>query len=233
MGIMPGAEISVSGLGHRYKDRSGGKLSVLDGLDLDVEPGGYVAITGPSGAGKSTLLAILGGLDAPQDGAVVVGGHDLHHMGRNQLADFRRQTVGFVFQHFGLLESLTAAENIELACTLAGIGARARRERAAELLDAVELRARADHRPAELSGGERQRVAIGRSLANRPRLVLADEPTGNLDDGSTELVIELLEALPAEHDCTLVLVTHDHRLARRAAHQFQLDGGRLQERITT
>src|SRR5206468_1698024 len=129
---------------------------------LQVDPGGYVAITGPSGAGKSTLLAVLGGLDRPQAGAVVVGDHDLHHLGRNKLADFRRRTVGFVFQHFGLLENLTAAENVELACTLAGTRPRSRRARAAELLAAVGLADRADHRPAELSGGERQRVAIGR-----------------------------------------------------------------------
>jgi ABC-type lipoprotein export system ATPase subunit len=225
---MAGAAISVSGLGHSYRGRSG-SLAVLADLDLQVEPGGYVAITGPSGAGKSTLLSILGGLDAPKAGTVVVGDHDLHHLRRNQLADYRRQTVGFVFQHFGLLESLTAAENIELACTLAGVAPKRRRARADELLHAVELHHRADHRPAELSGGERQRVAIGRALANEPRLVLADEPTGNLDDDSTELVIELLESLPAGHDCTLVLVTHDQRLARRATHRYQLEDGRLQE----
>jgi ABC-type lipoprotein export system ATPase subunit len=229
---MAGAAISVSGLGHRYRGRSG-SLTVLADLELQVEPGGYVAITGPSGAGKSTLLSILGGLDAPQAGTVVVGDHDLHHLRRNQLADYRRQTVGFVFQHFGLLESLTAAENIELACMLAGVAPKQRRARADELLRAVELGDRADHRPAALSGGERQRVAIGRALANQPRLVLADEPTGNLDDDSTELVIELLESLPAEHGCTLVLVTHDHRLARRATHRYQLDGGRLQEHVPT
>jgi ABC-type lipoprotein export system ATPase subunit len=225
---MAGAAISVSGLQHRFTGKSG-TLTVLDDLDLQVEPGGYVAITGPSGAGKSTLLSVLGGLDAPQAGAVVVGDHDLHHLSRNHLADFRRQTVGFVFQHFGLLESLTASENVELACTLAGMPARHRRARAAELLTAVGLDERADHRPAALSGGERQRVAIGRALANSPRLVLADEPTGNLDDDSTERVIELLESLPAEHGCTLVLVTHDRRLARRAGRQYHLDGGRLQE----
>jgi putative ABC transport system ATP-binding protein len=225
---MAGAAISVTGLRHSFTSRHG-TLTVLDGLDLQVEPGGYVAITGPSGAGKSTLLSVLGGLDTPQAGAVVVGDHDLHDLRRNQLADYRRQTVGFVFQHFGLLESLTAIENVELACTLAGMPARQRRARAAELLAAVGLDARADHRPVALSGGERQRVAIGRALANEPRLVLADEPTGNLDDDSTEIVVELLESLPAERGCTLVLVTHDHRLARRARQQHHLDGGRLRD----
>ncbi|MBI2704717.1 MAG: ABC transporter ATP-binding protein [Actinobacteria bacterium] len=223
---MSGASISVQGLAHRY-GRAAAALTVLDRLDIEVDGGGYVAITGASGAGKSTLLSVLGGLDAPQRGTVVIDENDLHDLSRNGLADYRRDTVGFVFQHFGLLDTLTAAENIELACSLDGMRPRARRSRARELLEAVGLLERRDHRPTALSGGERQRVAIARALANRPRLVLADEPTGNLDDGSTERVIELLESLPADHACTLVLVTHDRRLAARAQQRYELRGGRL------
>lgn len=225
---MTGAAIRVGGLSHSFASRQG-VVGVLDGLDLDVEPGGYVALMGPSGSGKSTLLAILGGLEAPQTGRVVVGGQDLRALSGDGLAAFRRQTVGFVFQHFGLLDALTAAENIALACTLAGLRSAARRRRADELLDAVGLTARATHRPPELSGGERQRVAIARSLANQPSLVLADEPTGNLDDGSTELVVQLLETLPAQHGCTLVVVTHDRAIASRASRVLLLRNGCLHQ----
>jgi ABC-type lipoprotein export system ATPase subunit len=223
---MPGAAIHVRALTHRYRSRAR-SLTVLEDLDLSAEPGEHLVVTGVSGSGKSTLLALLGGLDRPQTGSVVVGGHDLHRLSRNALADFRRETVGFVFQHFGLLDTLTAAENVELAGTLAGRRPRDRRHRAAVLLDAVGLAGRAEHRAGELSGGERQRVAVARALANEPRLVLADEPTGNLDDESSDRVVRLLEALPAEHGCTLVIVTHDHRLTERAPRHVHLDGGRV------
>jgi ABC-type lipoprotein export system ATPase subunit len=202
-------------------------LTVLDDVELDVPEGGFVAITGASGAGKSTLLCLLGALDAPQIGSVVVDGHDLSHATRNELADFRRVTVGFVFQHFGLLDTLTAAENVALACTLAGEGARNGRKRAESLLKTVGLGHRLDHPPTRLSGGERQRVAIARALANEPRLVLADEPTGNLDEDSTSRVMELLWSLPDQHECTVVLVTHDRALARQADHTYHLEHARI------
>jgi putative ABC transport system ATP-binding protein len=225
MGVMAVA-ISVRGLGHRYRTTDG-PLTVLDGLDADVEAGGYVALTGPSGSGKSTLLGLLGGLERPQTGSVVVGDTDLAQLAGDQLAAYRRSTVGFVFQHFGLLETLTAAENIELALMLARVRRGERRSRALALLDAVGLGARTSHRPLELSGGERQRVAIARALANRPQLLLADEPTGNLDEDAAVQVIELLETLPASHDCTLVLVTHNRSLALRARRRLRLLDGRL------
>ncbi|MGH9165048.1 MAG: ABC transporter ATP-binding protein [Acidimicrobiales bacterium] len=226
---MPGAAIAVRALGHRFASPSGA-LAVLDGVDLDVAAGGHVAVVGPSGAGKTTLLSVLGGLEPPQSGSVTVDGHDLAGLGSDDLADYRRTTVGFVFQHFGLLEALTAAENVELACALAGTPRRRRRERATGLLGAVGLGDRSGHRPGQLSGGERQRVALARALANQPRLVLADEPTGNLDDESAERVSALLAALPAEHGCTLVLVTHNAALAGRADTVLTLRHGRLATR---
>jgi ABC-type lipoprotein export system ATPase subunit len=216
------------GLRHRFESRSG-DVTVLDGVDLHLDAGEHAALVGASGVGKTTLLAVLGGLVSPQAGIVRVDGLDLAGLSRSELASFRRETVGFVFQHFGLLEALTAAENVELAGALAGVGSGARRRRAAELLDAVGLADRTRHRPLELSGGERQRVAIARALMNGPRLVLADEPTGNLDEGSSTLVMGVLESLPAGHGCTLVVVTHDTAIAARARRCFRLTGGRAVE----
>jgi putative ABC transport system ATP-binding protein len=203
-----GAEVRLRGVGHRY-----GAVSVLDGLDLDVPAGGY--------------LALIGGLERPQSGSVVVGGRDLGSLAGDGLAEFRRRTIGFVFQHFGLLDTLTAFENVELAMALDGIGRAERRARAGDLLDAVRLGERSSHRPAALSGGERQRVAIARALANRPRLILADEPTGNLDVPAAQAVLDLLAALRTERGCTLVVVTHNPEVARRADVVCELADGRL------
>ena len=223
---MAAAAISVRGLGHVFRTPSG-ELTVLDRLDLEVAAGEHVALVGPSGSGKSTLLSLLGGLEPAQTGEVRVGGHDLRTTHGDELASFRRRTVGFVFQHFGLLDALTARENVELAATLAGRTARERRSRADELLDSVGLADRSDHRPGQLSGGERQRVALARALANRPRLVLADEPTGNLDAASGAVVGQILAALPSDHDCTVVVVTHDIQLANPADRQLGFVDGRL------
>ena len=220
-----GVAITLRGLSHTYRTADG-PLTVLGGLDLDVPDGGYAAVTGPSGAGKTTLLSLLGGLEQPQRGRIDVGGQDLTALGGDGLAAYRRATVGFVFQHFGLLETLTAAQNVELAGTLAGATPAQRRARALELLDAVGLSERAGHRPSRLSGGERQRVAIARSLVNRPKLLLADEPTGNLDEDAATMVIQLLEDVRRQHGCTLVLVTHNRELAARAEQRVALDRGR-------
>ncbi|HEX3621260.1 MAG TPA: ABC transporter ATP-binding protein [Acidimicrobiales bacterium] len=220
-----GVAITLRGLSHTYRTADG-PLTVLGGLDLDVPDGGYAAITGPSGAGKTTLLALLGGLEQPQSGTIEVGGQDLTSLGGDGLAAYRRATVGFVFQHFGLLETLTASQNVELAGTLAGTSAAERRTRALELLGAVGLSERAGHRPSRLSGGERQRVAIARALVNEPRLLLADEPTGNLDEEAAAMVIELLEKVRADHGCTLVLVTHNRELSQRADQRIPLERGR-------
>ncbi len=188
---------------------------------------GYCTLAGPSGAGKSTLLSLIGGLEPVQAGNLRIDDLDISTLRRDDLAAYRRSTVGFVFQHFGLLDTLTALENVELAATLAGTRRRTRRRHALELLEAVGLGDRADHRPPWLSGGERQRVAIARSLMNRPRLVLADEPTGNLDEASAIRVIELLEDLHRSWGFTLVVVTHNRTLAARGSMRVRLDRGSL------
>ncbi len=216
----------IEGLRHTFATKQG-PLTVLDGLSGELEPGAYASLVGPSGAGKSTLLSLLGGLEPPQTGTVEVDGHRLGGLSSDQLAAFRSRTVGFVFQHFGLLDMLTAAENLEVALTITATPRGRRRRLALQLLDAVGLGPRADHRPLELSGGERQRVAIARALVNEPSLILADEPTGNLDDDSTELVIDLLESLPRDRGCTLVVVTHDRAIAARAPIRLRLNQGHL------
>jgi len=216
----------VRDLTYRYRTAAG-PLTVLDAVSFDVPQGGYVALTGPSGAGKTTLLSLLGGLDSIQEGRVRVDDTDLTQLRADDLAAYRRTTVGFVFQHFGLLDTHTAAENIELALTLAGTPRRQRRDTASGLLEAVGLRDRADHLPHQLSGGERQRVAIARALANTPRLLLADEPTGNLDERSATTVMTLLERLLAERAVTLLVVTHNRTIAARARTRLSLEQGRL------
>ena len=218
--------VSVKGLTHRYGEGPAA-LSVLCGVDMEVEPGGYAAVTGVSGAGKSTLLAILGGLEPVQGGSVVVAGEDVARLEGRELARFRRERIGFVFQDFGLLTMLTARENVEVALALAGVPRRDRRANADRLLAEVGLADRATHRPARLSGGELQRVAMARALANHPQVVLADEPTGNLDEGSAGRVMDLLERLRQERGCTLVVVTHNPELAARAERRLRLSRGRL------
>ncbi|MGA8680396.1 MAG: ABC transporter ATP-binding protein [Acidimicrobiales bacterium] len=203
---------------------------MLHDISLEVAEGEYVSLVGPSGSGKTTLLSLVGGLDHPQSGEIRVGGHDLRALSGDGLAAFRRETVGFVFQHFGLLEALTAKENVELALTLAGVSnAVQRHHRATHLLERVGLANRLDHRPPELSGGERQRVAIARAIANSPRVILADEPTGDLDDATAADVGDLLEQLRAEEGCTLVVVTHHRQLAARAERSLALGAGELVE----
>ncbi|MBK5289981.1 MAG: ABC transporter ATP-binding protein [Acidimicrobiia bacterium] len=219
---MAGVPISVRDVSMRYSTR-GGAVEVLADFDLAVDAGERLAIMGPSGAGKTTLLALIGGLEAIQRGSIVVGGTDLAHLHGDALAAYRYQTVGFVFQHFGLLGNLSARENIELAMSFGGRSSRDRRARAQLLLDAVGIAHRADHRPAELSGGESQRVALARALANEPRLLLADEPTGNLDGETAERVLELLDRTAADSGATLLTVTHDPAVARRFDRIIQLE----------
>jgi putative ABC transport system ATP-binding protein len=221
-----GAAVHLRGVSHSY-GRGIDAVPVLRGVDLDVSAGGYVALTGRSGAGKSTLLSLVGGLESPTAGEVDVGGRSVGGLRGSALADFRRDTVGFVFQHFGLLDALTAVENVELSMSLSGAARVARRRRATELLEAVGLGDRLEHRPRALSGGERQRVAIARAIANRPRLILADEPTGNLDEEAGALVLDLLERLRAEQGCTLLVVTHNRTVAARAAQRYRVNDGQV------
>ena len=200
---------------------------MLQEVSFEIEAGSYVSLVGRSGSGKSTLLAVLGGLERPQSGRVTVNGIDIGSLKGDGLADYRRNSVGFVFQHFGLLEASTALENVELALTLSGTRPKARRLRATALLGEVGLAGRLSHRPYELSGGERQRVAIARAIANDPGLILADEPTGNLDVEAAETVADLLETLRRQRGCTVLVVTHNPTMADHADIHLALDQGRL------
>lgn len=221
-----GSAVRIRGLSHVY-GRGAQAVVALSAVDLDIPAGGHVALMGPSGAGKSTLLSLVGGLERPQGGELRVGDIDLVCLGGDALAAYRRRTVGFVFQHFGLLDLLSAKENIELALALSGVEPGERERRARELLDGVGLGDRMDHRPSALSGGERQRVAIARSLANNPGVILADEPTGNLDAETADLVLELLERVHRAQGCTLIVVTHNEAVAERAGARFLVTAGRL------
>jgi len=206
--------------------RSGGReVAILDGVSLDVAARETVAVTGPSGSGKSTLLGLIAGLDRPTAGSIVLDGVEITTLDENRLARLRRDRVGFVFQSYHLIPTLTAIENVAMPLELAGRPHRL--ERARELLDTVGLVGRADHYPSQLSGGEQQRVAIARALALRPPLVLADEPTGNLDSATGAQIIELLLALNREHGSTLLLVTHDEALAARGQRIVALRDGRV------
>jgi putative ABC transport system ATP-binding protein len=206
---------------------SGGRmLTIVDQVDLDVERGEVVAILGPSGSGKSTLLALMAGLDRPDAGEIWLDGQPVHSLSEDRLALLRRRTVGFVFQSFQLLGNLTARENVMLPLELLDVASPGRR--ADELLAAVGLGERGHHYPSQLSGGEQQRVALARAFAPRPPLLLADEPTGNLDSATGQRVLDTLAALRAADGTTLVLVTHDPAVARRADRRIHLRDGRVE-----
>lgn len=198
----------------------------VDGVDLDIPAGQMLAVTGPSGCGKSTLLQLLGGLDRPTKGEVWLGGRRIDDLGERALARLRRRSLGFVFQAYHLVDELTAVENVELPVLLAGASPRTARRRAAELLDQVGLADRARHLPSHLSGGQRQRIAIARALVNKPLVVLADEPTGNLDSAATHDILLLFDELRAAGQ-TLVVVTHDERVAATADRIVSLRDGTL------
>ncbi|MFD7713174.1 ABC transporter ATP-binding protein [Streptomyces sp. NPDC059785] len=220
-----GPVLRTAGLARVYGEEENAVWAV-DGVDLDVPAGQTLAVTGPSGCGKSTLLQLLGGLDRPTGGEVWLGGRRIDRLGERALARLRRRAVGFVFQSFHLMDELTAAENVELPALLAGVAPRAARRRADALLDRVGLAERARHLPSELSGGQRQRVAIARALVNEPLVVLADEPTGNLDSAATHDILRLFGELRAAGQ-TLIVVTHDERVAATADRVVSLRDGRL------
>ena len=203
-------------------------VAALAGVSLEIASGAFAAVTGASGSGKSTLLNLLGGLDTPSAGTIEVDGAPVSAMDREALARYRRFGAGMIFQSFNLVASRTALENVELPLIFAGVGKRERRRRAAELLDRVGLAARAGHRPTELSGGEQQRVAVARALANGPKLLLADEPTGNLDSRTAREIVGLLAGLNREQGLTVVMVSHEEILVREFARQvLRLRDGRL------
>jgi putative ABC transport system ATP-binding protein len=201
------------------------KLTILHSLDLVIPDGQFVSVVGPSGSGKSTLLGLIAGLDAPTSGQILLDGQDITKMNEDALAELRSAKVGFVFQSFHLIPSLTALENILVPMEIAG--RRDALERARTLLKDVDLGARSHHYPSQLSGGEKQRVAIARAFANEPGIMLADEPTGNLDSTNGRHVFELMVQMNQRHGATLMLVTHDQELAAQAARRISLRDGRV------
>jgi putative ABC transport system ATP-binding protein len=204
----------------------GETVHALDHVDLDVERGEYVSIMGPSGSGKSTLLNVLGLLDRPSSGTYMLEGEDVSTLDDDALALHRQKQIGFIFQFFHLIPRMTALENVELPLVLAGAAPRARRERAAAILESVGLKARLGHRPDQLSGGERQRVAIGRAMIMQPRFLLADEPTGNLDSKSGAEIMHILEELNRD-GIALLIVTHDPLIGDRAQRHLTLRDGKV------
>ena len=216
-------------MSHGFNDQSGHRLSVLESLDLRINPGDSVAIIGPSGAGKSTLLSLLAGLDIPESGEILFQGEAFSGLSEDQRAAVRRGRIGFVFQSFQLLQGLTAVENVMLPLELTGMSVAQAKQRAMKWLERVGLGARTHHRPRMLSGGEQQRVALARAFVNEPALLFADEPTGNLDRRTGESVSELLFELNQETGTTLILVTHDERLASRCQRILSLEDGTLNE----
>ncbi len=206
-------------------------VHALRGLDLAIEKGEIVAIMGPSGSGKSTLMHLLGALDTPSGGTASLEGQDLLELSEDQLVTVRGRKVGFVFQTFNLLQSLTAQQNVELPMIFLGVKKSARAERARALLEKVGLGERVEHRPNELSGGERQRVAIARALANDPEIILADEPTGNLDSETGATILDLLKRLSIDEGKTLILITHDPDAAAIAGRIIRLRDGRVVQEV--
>jgi putative ABC transport system ATP-binding protein len=204
------------------------EVEALRGVDLDIGANEYVAIVGPSGSGKSTLMNIIGCLDTPSSGEYILSGETVAGLDRNRLAEIRNRRVGFVFQNFNLLPYATALENVELPLLFAGVPAAERRARAEEMLRRVDLADRMDHKPTELSGGQMQRVAIARALVNKPAIVLADEPTGNLDSASGKAIVSLFAELHASGQ-TIVMITHDQAVARLASRVVQIRDGLVVE----
>ncbi|MAE27707.1 MAG: ABC transporter ATP-binding protein [Planctomycetota bacterium] len=227
---MTEAAVRLEGVSKTYH-RGGESLRVLAGLDLEVASGEFLALMGPSGSGKSTLLNLVGGLDRIDAGRIAVAGQELSGLTESALARWRSRSVGFVFQGFNLIPVLSALENVELPLVLAPLSRKQRREHAEYALELVGLADRASHRPAQLSGGQEQRVAIARAIVSDPAVLLADEPTGDLDRASAESVMELMERLNRELEKTILVVTHDGRAAEHAGRVLHLDKG-VMETVT-
>ncbi len=220
--------VEARGLVKTYH-KGGAEIRPLNGLDLDVEQGEFLALMGPSGSGKSTLLHIIGGLDKPDAGTCRIGDAEVTALGEKDLCDFRAANVGFVFQVYNLVPVLTACDNVELPLRLLAVSKARRRSQVATALAMVGIADRADHLPSELSGGEEQRVAIARALVTDPQVIIADEPTGDLDEESSGQVVDILAALSAEHHKTVIMVTHDPATAERANRIMYLHKGRLSD----
>jgi len=223
---MSEALIRLRGVGKLYR-KGRETIRALDGIDLEIAAAVMAAVVGPSGSGKSSLLHVMGAMDRPSSGDVLVAGQPLNALSEEALTRFRRQTVGFVFQSFNLIPNLTAIENVMLPMEFNRVPAEERRRRARALLERIGLGQRLDHRPRELSGGEQQRVAIARALANDPPLILADEPTGNLDSKTGQVIYELLKTIAAER--TVVVVTHAEVLAQMADRVIHIKDGKLED----
>jgi len=220
------ALVSLRGLTKTYT-RGPETIQVLHGIDLDIEQGDFVALMGPSGSGKTTLLNLIGGLDSPTSGEVDVGGQRIDQMSSGQLARWRSNHVGFVFQFYNLLPVLTAQKNVELPLLLTKLSSAQRKRNAEVALELVGLKDRGKHKPKELSGGQEQRVAIARAIVSDPQLLVCDEPTGDLDRKTADEILTLLQRLNKEHGKTIIMVTHDPKAAEFARHVVHLDKGEL------
>lgn len=203
------------------------KVKAVDGISLGFEQGEFAAIVGPSGSGKTTLLNLIGGLDSITEGEIIIDGTNISQLSSSKLIDFRLRNIGFVFQAYNLIPVLTAKENIEFIMELQGKTRKARTERAMELLNAVGLGERANSRPAKMSGGQQQRVAVARALASKPKFILADEPTANLDSKSTETLLDLMEQLNKEENITFIFSTHDQRVVNKARRVITVEDGHV------
>ena len=220
-------QIKVSNLHKSYLDGEGRNLHILRGLNFEADSGSTVAILGASGTGKSTFLHILGALESIDEGKLSLGGNNLAKLSRDQAAKFRNSEVGFIFQFHQLLQDFTALENVMIPQLVNGKNSEDVRKRSIDILQKVGLDKRSGHKPAKLSGGEQQRVAIARALVNRPRIILADEPTGNLDEETSIQVMEVLLRLNRENDTTLIMITHNTNLASEMHHQHLMENGQL------
>jgi putative ABC transport system ATP-binding protein len=212
---------------HKIYDETKVPVHALRGVDLEIHKGEFTAIVGPSGSGKSTLLNIIGGLDTPSEGTIIVNGQDISKLSDNQLIDFRKNNIGFVFQSYNLIPVLTAKENVEFVMMLQKRGRNEMDERVKNLMEAVGLGDRMNNKPSELSGGQQQRVAVARALASKPSFILADEPTANLDSKSTSNLLDIMARLNEQEHMTFVFSTHDQRVIDRARRVIVLDDGKI------
>lgn len=224
-------ELTVTGVNHSYGTGKI-KVPVLFDINLHISKGEFVALCGSSGSGKSTLLNLLAGLTKPDEGSVMVSGEEISRYSENELCLFRRKSMGFIFQSYNLLPNLTALENVELPLIFSGESVRKRRARAKEILEHVGLTGRLDHKPNELSGGQQQRVSIARALVNQPSIILADEPTGNLDSKTEQEILTLMRQMNKENKTTFIIVTHEQEVAEQSDRVIYLQDGRVVQKRT-